>query len=63
MTQLLPLSLTLGSGNTAKLIGFSVLNLDRTEYAAFTLATESAVLGTYSASARKDSVRPFRVLG
>ena len=40
MTQLLPLSLVLGSANTGKLIGYSVLDLDRTEYAAFALATE-----------------------
>jgi hypothetical protein len=40
MTQTLPLSLALGAANTGKLIGYTVLNLDRTEYAAFALATE-----------------------
>ena len=49
MTQLLPLSITLGAANTGKLIGYTVLDLDRTEYAAFALATESAVAGTYYA--------------
>lgn len=49
MTQTLPLSLTLGSANAGKLIGYTVLALDRTEYAVFALATESAVAGTYYA--------------
>lgn len=49
MTQTLPLSLTLGSANAGKLIGYTVLALDRTEYAAFTLATEGDVPGTYYA--------------
>ena len=40
MTQLLPLSLSLGLANTGKLIGYAVLNLDRSEYAAFMLAIE-----------------------
>lgn len=49
MTQTLPLSLGLGAANAGKLIGYTVLNLDRTEYAAFALATESDVPGTYYA--------------
>jgi hypothetical protein len=49
MTQPLPLSLGLGAANAGKLIGYTVLNLDRSVYAAFALATESAVAGTYYA--------------
>ncbi len=49
MTQTLPLSIVLGSANTGKIIGYTVLNLNRSEYAAFAIATESDVSGTYYA--------------
>lgn len=48
MSQTLPLSII--TNRTSLLLGYTVLNLDRTEYAAFALATESAVPGTYYAA-------------
>jgi len=50
MTQTLPLSIVLGPANTGKLIGYTVLHLDRTVFAAFALVTESDVPGTYYAA-------------
>ena len=52
MTQIVPLSIQLGAGNTGRAIGYRVLNLDRTPYATFRTdgVVESAVAGTYYVS-------------
>jgi hypothetical protein len=52
MTQTLPLTIVLGSAYTGLVIGYRVLNLNRTSYSAFTTASvaETAVAGTYAVS-------------
>lgn len=49
MTQTVPLTITLGASYTGLLIGYSVLDIDRVEYSAFTTTNvaESSVAGTY----------------
>lgn len=52
MTQTVPLVMILGAAHTGETIGYRVLNLDRTEYSAFSTVNvaESAVAGTYYVS-------------
>lgn len=52
MTQTLPLTMILGAAHTGETIGYRVLNLDRSQYSAFstTGVAESDVAGTYYVS-------------
>jgi hypothetical protein len=52
MTQTVPATAVLGAGKTGLSIGYRVLNLDGTEYSAWTTAgvAETSVAGTYRAS-------------
>ena len=52
MTRTVPLTVQLGSGNAGLVIGYTVLDVDRIEYRAFTSAgvSESVIPGTYYVS-------------